>query len=193
VWQPRRGAVLGSGTIGLLAVLALRLRGLEVVCYSLPRARYLNSDLVADLGGTYISSQDMSLVDAAEQHGPFDLMFEATGFSPLVFEAAEALGKNGVLVLASVTGGERRAEVPADRINQGFVLGNKVMVGTVNASRQDFERGVTDLIRAEALYPGWLGKLLTTPVRGLEQYEEMIEHLERADGIKVYVEVNGSA
>ncbi len=26
-------------------------------------------------------------------------------------------------------------------INQGFVLGNKVMVGTVNASRDDFVRG----------------------------------------------------
>jgi threonine dehydrogenase-like Zn-dependent dehydrogenase len=193
VWRPRRAAILGSGTIGLLAVLALRLRGLEVVCYSLPKAPYLNSDLVEELGGTYVSSQDMSIAEAAERYGPFDLMCEATGFSPLVFEAAEALGKNGVLVLASVTGGERTAEVPTDRINQSFVLGNKVMVGTVNASRQDFERGVTDLIRAEAVYPGWLGKLLTTPVQGLERYEEMIEHLERADGIKVYVEVNGSA
>jgi hypothetical protein len=94
-----------------------------------------------------------------------------------------------VLVLASITGGDRKAEINSDRINQGFVLGNKVMVGTVNASREDFERGVTDLIRAEAIYPGWLGKLLTTPVHGLDRYEEMIEHLERGDGIKVYVEV----
>ena len=116
-------------------------------------------------------------------------MFEATGFSPLAFEAAEALGNNGVLVLASVTGGDRKAEVPTDRINQGFVLGNKVMVGTVNASRDDFERGVTDLIQAEAVFPGWLGKLLTTPVHGLDRYQEMIEHLERGEGIKVYVQV----
>jgi glucose 1-dehydrogenase len=192
VWRPHRAAVLGSGTIGLLAALALRLRGLEVVCYSLPKAPYLNSDLIEELGGTYVSSQDHTLAEVAQEHGPFDLMFEATGYSPLVFEAAEALGKNGVLVLASVTGGDRKAEVPADRINQSFVLGNKVMVGTVNASRDDFERGVTDLIKAEAIYPRWLGKLLTTPVKGLESYEEMIEHLERADGIKVYVEVNGS-
>ena len=118
-----------------------------------------------------------------------DLMLEATGFSPLAFEAAEALGKNGVLVLASVTGGDRKAEVPADRINQSFVLGNKVMVGTVNASREDFERGVTDQIRAEAIYPGWLGKLLTTPVHGLDRFQEMIEHLEAGDGIKTYVQV----
>jgi threonine dehydrogenase-like Zn-dependent dehydrogenase len=189
VWRPQRACVLGSGTVGLLASLILRLHGLEVVCCSLPRAPYLNSDLIEALGGTYLSTQDTTLSQVAEQHGPFDLMFEATGFSPLVFEAAEVLGKNGVLVAASVTGGDRKAEVPSDKINQGFVLGNKVMVGTVNASRDDFERGATDLIRAEAIYPGWLAKLLTNPVQGLDRYQELIDHLERGDGIKVYMVV----
>jgi threonine dehydrogenase-like Zn-dependent dehydrogenase len=123
-------------------------------------------------------------------------MFDATGFSPIVWEAAEVLGKNGVLVLASITGGDRKAEINSDRINQSFVLGNKVMVGTVNAAPADFTSGVDDLIKAEALYPGWLSKLLTTPVRGLENYDEMIKRLtEDRDAIKVYVEVatNGRA
>jgi glucose 1-dehydrogenase len=196
IWEPRRAAVLGAGTIGLLATLALRLRGVEVVVYSRREPPYLNSELVEDLGARYTSSKERPLADLAEEHGPFDLIIEATGFSPLVFEAAEALGKNGVLVLASVTGGDRTVEVPADRINQGFVLGNKLMVGTVNASRGDFERGVDDLIKAEAFYPGWLGRLLTTPVDGLESWQEMLERLtEDADAIKVYVEVasGGSA
>jgi threonine dehydrogenase-like Zn-dependent dehydrogenase len=151
VWQPRRAAVLGAGTIGLLATLALRLRGVEVVCYSRREPPYLNSALVEAVGGAYVSSSGATLREAAEEHGPFDIMFEATGFSPLVFEAAEALAKNGVLVLSGVTGGDTRIEVPADRINQGFVLGNKVMVGTVNASRADFVAGVADLHQAEAL------------------------------------------
>jgi glucose 1-dehydrogenase len=190
VWEPRRACVLGSGTIGLLATLLLRLRGFEVVCFSRRRPPYLNSDLVEELGAVYASSDETSLAEVAESRGPFDVMLEATGFSPLVFEAADVLGKNGVLVLASVTGGDRRVEVPADQINQGFVLGNKVMVGTVNASRGDFERGVDDLIKAEAVYPGWLSKLLTTPVKGLENYEEMLRRLtEDKDAIKVYVEV----
>jgi len=47
-----------------------------------------------------------------------------------VFDSMQALGKNGVLVLSSVTGGDRKIEVPADKINLNFVLGNKVMVGT---------------------------------------------------------------
>jgi threonine dehydrogenase-like Zn-dependent dehydrogenase len=189
VWRPRKAAVLGSGTIGLLTALVLRLRGLEITCFSLPRPPYLNSDLIDGLGGVYASSQDVSLADVSADRGPFDIILDATGFSPLVWEAAEVLGKNGVLVLSSITGGDRKAEINSDRINQTFVLGNKVMVGTVNASPADFESGVTDLIRAEALFPGWLKKLLTTPIRGLDRYQEMIDALERGDGIKVFVEV----
>jgi glucose 1-dehydrogenase len=192
VWEPRRAAVLGSGTIGLLAALVLRLRGIEVTCYSLRPPPYLNSDLVEELGGRYVSAREATLAETSERYGPFDLIFEATGFSPIVFEAAEVLGRNGVLVLASITGGERKVEVGADAINQSFVLGNKVMVGTVNASRDDFVRGVDDLVKAEAHFPGWLEKLLTTPVYGLENYPELLRRLtEDEDAIKVYVELDG--
>ncbi len=138
VWQPRRAAVLGAGTIGLLAALVLRLRGLDVTVLSRDLPPYLNSELVEALGARYVSTQETTVADAAAAHGPFDVMFEATGYSPLVFEAMAALGRNGVLVLSSVTGGDRRTEVPSDALNLGFVLGNKVMVGTVNASRVDF-------------------------------------------------------
>lgn len=190
IWKPERAAVLGAGSIGLLCTLALRLRGIDVTCFSLRKPPYLNSQLVEELGAAYVSSEATSLADTSAEHGPFDLIFDATGFSPLAFEAAEVLAKNGVLVLASVTGGDRKTEIPSDKINQGFVLGNKVMVGTVNASRDDFDRGVTDLVRAEAFYPGWLAKLLTTPVDGLDNYGEMLRRLtEDEDAIKVFVEV----
>jgi threonine dehydrogenase-like Zn-dependent dehydrogenase len=190
VWEPRRACILGSGTIGLLTAVVARLRGLELTVYSLPQRPYRNADLIEQLGGAYFSSQDATLAEVSEARGPFDLMFDATGFSPIVWEAAEVLGKNGVLVLSSITGGDRKAEINSDRINQSFVLGNKVMVGTVNASPADFRSGVDDLIKAEALYPGWLEQLLTTPIRGLENHEQMIRELtENRDAIKVYVEV----
>jgi threonine dehydrogenase-like Zn-dependent dehydrogenase len=190
VWEPRRALILGSGTVGLLATLALRLRGIEVTCVSLPKAPYRNSDLIEEVGGTYVSTQDMSVGEAADKHGPFDIVIEATGFSPLVWEGAQALAKNGVLVLVSVTGGMRAVEIPSDLINQAFVLGNKVMVGSVNASPDDFARGRDDLVKAYAFYPGWLEQLLTTPIEGLENHEQMIGELtENADAIKVYVQV----
>jgi len=117
-------------------------------------------------------------------------LLEARGLSALVFEEAQSIGKTGVLVLPSVTGGDRTDEINSDHINQGFVLGNKVMVGSVNASPDDFVSGVDDLIKATAIYPGWLEKLLTTPIDGLESYEEMLRELtENKDAIKVFVNV----
>jgi threonine dehydrogenase-like Zn-dependent dehydrogenase len=100
------------------------------------------------------------------------------------------LAKNGVLAMVSVTGGMRQLEIPADKINLGFVLGNKVAFGSVNANREYFESGVKDLSTAELQYPGWLRELLTHPVKGLEKYGEMIRLLAEAkSAIKVYCEV----
>jgi threonine dehydrogenase-like Zn-dependent dehydrogenase len=190
VWRPQRAAVMGAGTIGLLATLVLRLRGIEVTTFGLTRKPYLNSDLLEAIGARYESTQDVPLSEGAKRYGPFDLIFEGTGYSPIVFESMQALGKNGVLVLSSVTGGNRTIEVPADKINLEFVLGNKVMVGTVNANREYFEMGVRDMAQAEAAYPGWLGRLLTHPVKGLENYPELFDKLTNAKGvIKVFCDV----
>ena len=190
VWRPRRAAVMGAGTIGLLATLVLRLRGLAVTTFGLSPRPYLNSDLVEQLGARYVSTRETPLLEEAKTSGPYGVIFEATGFSPVVFESMQALGKNGVLVLSSVTGGNREVTVPADKINLEFVLGNKVMVGTVNANREYFESGVKDMAQAESEYPGWLPRLLTHPVRGLENYRRLFEHLSGAKGaIKVFCEV----
>jgi glucose 1-dehydrogenase len=190
VWRPRRAAVLGAGTIGLLATLVFKLKGLEVVTFGrTPREGYLNAELIEELGAEYVSTEDVSVPEYAARAGGFDVIFEATGFSPIVFEAMRSLAKNGVLVLSSVTGGDRRAEVPADRINLDFVLGNRVMVGTVNANRDYFEAGVKDLSQAKLEYGDWLDRLLTDPVKGLENYRELFEKLTAGGAIKVFCEV----
>lgn len=190
VWRPRTAAVMGTGTLGLLAALALRLRGLVVTAFGRTPRPYLNANLLEAIGVTYVDTTARSIAAAAAGEGAFDLIFEGTGSSAVVFESMEALAKNGVLVLSSITGGNRRLEVPADRINLGFVLGNKVMVGTVNASRENFESGVRDMAHAESQYPGWLARLLTHPVRGLENYAELFTRLRNPDGaIKIYCQI----
>jgi threonine dehydrogenase-like Zn-dependent dehydrogenase len=192
VWQPKRAAVVGAGPLGLLATLALRLRGLEVVTLARSAPPTLNSELAEAIGAQYLSTRETSMLKAAEAHGPFDLIFEATGVGAVAFEAMEALGKNGVLVLTGIAGGDRKVEVPGDRILLQFVLGNKVAVGSVNANRTYFERGVQDMALAEEMYPGWLGRFLTHPVQGLGNYAEMMRLLvEEKGAIKVYVEVAG--
>jgi glucose 1-dehydrogenase len=190
VWHPRRAAVMGAGTIGLLATLALRLRGIQVTTFALNQKPNPNADLIEQLGATYESTRDVAILDGVKKYGPFDMIFEATGNSGVVFQSMQALGKNGVLVLSSVTGGDHMVQVPADKINLQFVLGNKVMVGTVNANREYFEAGVRDMAQAEAEYPGWLGKLLTHRVQGLQNFQELFEKLTAGNGaIKVYCEV----
>ncbi|MEP6704113.1 MAG: glucose 1-dehydrogenase [Acidobacteriota bacterium] len=190
VWKPKRAAVLGAGTIGLLATLVLRLRGIEVVTFGKTPKPYLNSDLIEDLGANYVSTADISVADYAKQSGAFDLILEATGYSPIIFDAMRALAKNGVLILSSVTGGDRKVEVPADKINLEFVLGNKVMVGTVNANREYFESGVKDMSAAVLEYGDWLSRLLTDRVNGLENFAEIFDKLTNGkSSIKVYCEV----
>ncbi len=175
VWQPGKAAVLGAGTIGLMATLILRLRGIDV-----------NSELVEALGARYVSTQDEPL----REGGRFDLIYEATGFAPIVFESMEALGKNGVLVLASVTGGNQTVEVPAAKINLEFVLGNKVMVGTVNGNREYFEAAIRDLAMAQAQYPGWAARLMTHPVQGLDNFRQLVDALTSGrDVIKAVCEI----
>lgn len=190
IWRPKRAAVMGAGTVGLLAALSLRMKGLDVTSFARQTGPSANRSLLEDIGVRYVSTKETAIQEAAVKYGPFDLIFEATGASAVVFEAMQALGKNGVMVLSSVTGGNRTLEVPADMINLNFVLGNKLVVGTVNANREYFEAGVYDFCRAELEYPGWLSKLLTHPVEGLDNYQEMMRLLTTEKGaIKVFVNV----
>ncbi len=80
---------------------------MEVTALDRTEPSTLNSELVETLGARYESTRGLPLSQAAERYGPFDIIFEATGTSSVAFEAMEALGKNGVLVLTGISGGDR--------------------------------------------------------------------------------------
>lgn len=194
IWQPVNAAVLGTGNVGLLTVMALRMRGFQVHGFGRDaRSGYFNADLLEEVGATYDSTAEISIADSTKKYGEYDLIFECTGFSPIVFDAMQSLNENGILILASVTGGDRKTDqVPSDKINQMFVLGNRAMVGTVNANREHFEMGVKDLALCEAMYSGWLAKMMTHKIEGLENYAQAFDILNNAakyKAIKTYFEV----
>ena len=198
IWKPKSAAIFGTGTVGLLAAMAFRVRGIEVHGFGRqPREGYLNAGLLEAIGASYDSTADLPPIESVKKYGSYDLVFECTGFSPIVFDAMQILSKNGVLILSSVTGGERTIDaVPSDKINQQFVLGNRVMVGTVNAGREHFEMGVRDLALGEAMYAGWLKRILTHKVEGLENFAEVFDILNNSakyNAIKAYFEVNNSS
>ena len=95
-----------------------------------------------------------------------------------------------MLVWTSITGGERQVEIASDKINIDWVLGNKLLLGSVNANREHFESGIKDLALGEVMYPGVLERILTHPVDGLDQYQEMMRLLvEEKSALKVFVNV----
>jgi threonine dehydrogenase-like Zn-dependent dehydrogenase len=170
LWRPKHAAVLGAASVGLITTLLLRLRGINVATVGMPSAQAKNIQLVEQTGARYVSAQDMDIKTASTEYGPFDLSVEATGDFALACDAMQALAQNGVLLLCSVRGEGREINVPAHLINHNFVLGNKVMLGTVTANRQHAERGVRDMALAEMEYPGWLSQLITRRFDAFTEY-----------------------
>jgi threonine dehydrogenase-like Zn-dependent dehydrogenase len=191
VWHPRRAFVLGAGQIGLLATMMLRLRGLEVYTVATKPAPNLKAEIAEAYGAAYVSTRTTPLAELAKQVGRPDLIFEATGNAETCFRAMEVLAINGALVWTSITGGTHSMTLDAAKINLEWVLGNKLLVSSVNGNRRHFELGLQALSHAELTYPGVTQRILTHPVAGLGGYKEMMRLLEEKDALKVYVDLTG--
>jgi threonine dehydrogenase-like Zn-dependent dehydrogenase len=190
VWEPRLAFVTGAGQIGLLSTLILRLRGLQVYTLARTGKPSLKAQIAEGFGAHYVSTRETPIKELVNRVGKPDLIIEATGSSEVAFQAMEVIGHNGVVVWTSITGGQRKIEFPSDSINLNWVLGNKLLVGSVNANFRHFEIGIADLALGEMTYPGVIEKILTNPVDGLENYREMMRLLvEDAQALKVFVNV----
>jgi hypothetical protein len=74
-------------------------------------------------------------------------------------------------------------DVDATALNRNMVLGNQVLVGTVNAGRRQWEQAAEALATAD---PGWLGGLITRRVP-LTSWTEALDR--QPDDIKVVVDL----
>jgi len=160
-WTPKRAVVLGAGTVGLLAAALLRLRGLETFVVGREPHGTPREALLAEIGLHYVSTSDTPLEVLGTKTGPADVVVEATGAAAVVMPALALLGPDGIAVLASVTSGEKHFDVDVATWNRNMVLGNLLVVGTVNAGRRHFEAGLADMDALESRHPGWLARLIT--------------------------------
>src|SRR5277367_3669126 len=189
VWDPRRAFVMGSGQIGLLATMMLKLRGMEVYTLATKPGPHRKSEIVEAYGATYVSTRQTALADLVKQVGKPDLIFEATGNAEACFRSMEVLAHNGALIWTSITGGKYDVTLDAARINLEWVLGNKLLVGSVNGNHRHFELGIQALSLGEHTYPGVTGRILTNPVAGLDNYRQIMGLLENKEALKVFVNV----
>jgi threonine dehydrogenase-like Zn-dependent dehydrogenase len=185
----RRAVVLGAGPVGLLGCMLLRLRGVETVVYSRGRAPNPKAALVEAMGARYVSSEDVPFADVARETGGVDLVYEAAGASQLAFDVLPHLGANAVFVFTGVPGRKERIEVAGDAIMKNVVLQNQAVLGTVNASRADFERAVEDLAAFLARWPAALRGIIT----GRHPMSAFCEQAGAKGGIKRVIEVASGA
>ena len=157
----RRCLVAGLGPVGLLATLALRLRGAEVYGLDIVDTDSARPQWLAHIGGQYIDARQVPADQMDDKLGPMELIFEATGVASLEFNLLDALAPDGVYVLTGIPGGDRPLEIPGANLIRQLVLGNQVMLGSVNAARGHFQMAVDDLANGHLRWGEHLEELIT--------------------------------
>ncbi len=190
-WNLETALVMGAGPIGILGTLILRSKGVTVYTVARTPAPNPAATIVEAAGAAYISTREETVADLAKRLGGIDLIIESTGSSSVVFDSMQLLGNNGVLVLLSITAHHKALTVPADDINTSLVVGNKVVVGCVNANTVDFINAVDRLRMFEDLWPGLTGRMITHRL-STEDDLTAIEH--KTEGvIKMVVEFSSAS
>jgi glucose 1-dehydrogenase len=178
--------VAGLGPVGLLAALALRLRGarvygLDVVDKDSARPRWLEA-----IGGLYIDGRQVQADQVDDRLGRIDLIFEATGVAALEFNLLDALAPSGIYALTGIPGGDRPIELPGAELIRGLVLKNQVMFGSVNAARDHYQMAVDDLAHARLLWGEHVTQLITHHYPSSDFDAALHQHT--ADEIKAVIE-----
>ena len=175
-----RAVVLGAGPVGLLGTMVLVLAGFETWVYSRSPAPNQKASLVEAVGARYISSQTHSAEQLREEVGNIDVVYEAVGASKPAFDLLAVLGTNGIFVFTGVPGPGSPVELDADRLMRNLVLGNQVVLGSVNAGKSAFGSAIRDLAAFAQRWPGVLDGLITR--HPMDAFGELLSG--RGGGIK---------
>lgn len=122
--------VLGAGPIGILAALALERRGLAVAVHSLEPPDHPRAALLAGAGIEYLP--ELGTREA-------DIVIEATGSASSAVAGIERLAPLGVAVILGAP------DAPAHFPFRRLIVGNRCVIGSVNASPEAFAAAVEDL------------------------------------------------
>lgn len=161
LWKPRTALITGSGTLGLICALLLKLKGLEIIVADRNIDKQ-KTNIFKKAKIKHVNTQKINLHDIPKKYSTtIDLFIDATGNSGVALHGVMITGQNSTSVLLSVTGGTSSIELCSDCFNNGLVLGNKTIIGCVNANKKDFKQGVKDMVNINKCWPHLLKGLLS--------------------------------
>jgi len=184
-----RAVVLGAGPVGLLGAMALVNAGFETWVYSRSPKPNASADVAEGVGARYLSSEQISVEQMAEQVGNIDLVYEAAGAPQFAFEVLKHLGSNAIYVFTGVPRGERTVEFDTERIMYNLVLKNQVVLGVVNAGPEAFDNAVRDIGVFARRWPKAVHSMIT---RRFPMEEFLDPVMGKAGGIKNTIAISGA-
>ncbi|MGI9145194.1 MAG: alcohol dehydrogenase catalytic domain-containing protein [Chloroflexota bacterium] len=156
----QRALVTGSGPIALLAVMALRLRGIATWQLARQPPDGPAADLAHRVGASYVALSEVDREQPQASLGAFDAIVEATGAAEMSVLMIGLLARNGVLDL--VGGPSDRKPVPVQAAALGAMVGkNLTVLGSVNANAADWQAAVRDLTAIHQSYGNAATDLIT--------------------------------
>jgi threonine dehydrogenase-like Zn-dependent dehydrogenase len=176
----RTALITGAGPIGLLAALAVARYGLETYVVDIvddgPKP-----DLVRDLGAHYHAGS------AADVDISPDLVIECTGIGAVLRQAGTKAAPGAVIALTGISAAPAGAEIDMNAFNKAMVLSNKVLFGSVNAARSDYEIAAKVLAGTD---PSWLGRLISRRMPA-DCWQDALER--QPDDVKVVLDFSPDA
>jgi threonine dehydrogenase-like Zn-dependent dehydrogenase len=159
-WSPGRALVLGAGAIGMLCTYFLRLDGLDVWTSALEPPDSEKARLVAAAGARYTQASATPPAALAAEAGGFDVVIVAAGSAQLSLDALGLLRRNGVACLLGIDGHDQEVHVHGPVIGVDAILGNRALIGSVNANVVDWHDAVERLEAARRRWPDALDRFV---------------------------------
>ena len=159
-WRPARALVLGAGAIGMLCTYFLRLRELDVWTAALEPPDGEKARLVEAAGARYAHATETPPAALAAEAGGFDVVIVAAGNAQLSLDALGFLRRNGVACLLGIDGHDRDVRLPGPVIGVDAILGNRALIGSVNANVIDWHAAVEQLDAARRRWPDALDRFV---------------------------------
>lgn len=178
-FDPRSVLIAGAGPIGLLTAMIGVARGMDV--HVLDRVvDGLKPRLVRELGASYHSESADDLIPRLQP----DVVIEGTGATPVIRAALSNTTPYAITVLTGISNPGAMEKLDLGAIGRATVLGNSVVVGSVNANLRHYQAGSAALAAADH---DWLEQLISRRVP-LEQYADAFTP--QPDDVKVALTIS---